>query len=508
MHDAAPTRARQSRLLPRLTLRVRLTLWVVAIFTLIHWGSGGVFWLYQRAAIKQMYRDLLSEKATAIAEPVATLLPGIPLSNLETIARRELRWEWFGRYRIDVLRPDGRSDVSGREDIFIASELPVAASLATRGVTFTTSALSTQDNPETGARRKHLAMLPIGAPNEPRLLVIEVSDAYAQRQLSLLRRVLLLAGAIGPLAATIAGWFIAGVAVAPLDRLRGFARNLGPESFGQELPFDKDDSTEVARLSREIEDARQRIQTAFQAQGRFLSNVSHEIKTPISVLMLEAQTLPRDNMPKAFTDFLDSAEEEMVRLGALVESFLTLTRVQDGKGVHRELECAANDLVIDSVDHCLPMAQQHHVRLSPRLLDSERDMDTIVCGEPELLRTMLDNLIRNAIRFSPNGEAIHITLERDADELRVCVLDRGPGIPDDQLEVIFDRFAQAEGGKRSGRGHGLGLEIARGIAELHGGDIAAGNREGGGACFTITLPVKIEQDDCDNEIDADETPED
>ncbi len=495
MDDAAPIREPRARLLPRLSLRVRLTLWVVAIFTLIHWGSGGVFWLYQSAAIKQMYRDLLSEKVEAIAEPVSSFLPGIQLSNLETIARRELRWGWVGRYRLDVLRPDGQSDVTGRDEIFNPSELPLATALAASGVTIKTVDVKQENNPDSTARAKHIAMMPVHHEGGSRLLVVEVSDAFAQRQLSLLRRVLLLAGAIGPLAALVAGWFIAGVAVAPLERLRGFARNLGPESIGQELSFDEDDTTEVARLSRELEDARQRIQAAFEAQGRFLSNVSHEIKTPISVLMLEAQTLPRENMPEAYRDFLDSAKEEMIRLGALVESFLTLTRVQDGKGVPRELEYGANDLVMDSVDHCLAMAQQHHVRLAPLLLESESDVDSVVRGEPELLRTMLDNLIRNAIRFSPKGEIIQITLERVADELSVCVLDRGPGIPDDQLEVIFDRFAQTEDGKRSGRGHGLGLEIARGIAELHGGDIAARNRGNGGACFLVTLPVKPDQND-------------
>jgi signal transduction histidine kinase len=144
---------------------------------------------------------------------------------------------------------------------------------------------------------------------------------------------------------------------------------------------------------------------------------------------------------------------------------------------------------MESFEHCLPMAQQYGVRLHPSLLDAEDEVDTNLMGEPALLQSMLDNLVRNAIRFSPEEGTVEIALERAGQVVRLSVRDRGKGIPEGRLDQIFDRFAQAPEERRRGRGHGLGLEIAQGIAELHGGSIRAENRSGGGAAFIVTLPV-------------------
>ncbi|MEZ6242074.1 MAG: HAMP domain-containing sensor histidine kinase [Phycisphaerales bacterium] len=497
---------RPSGLLPRLSLRLRLTLWVVAIFTLIQWTTGVIFWLYQRAAIREMYEAVLAEKAEPLSEGVSNLFPDdLHAANLNSLAQGELGWGVISRYALDVFDEAGKSQVLDRAPFVDAADLPIREALKTGAPAYTWLDLEPLGSTDPAAHSTATIVYPFEQDGRRYVLVIAASDAFAQRQLALLERVLALAGVIGPLAAGVAGWFIAGVAISPLERLRGFASRLGPESIGEALGVDEAESKEVARLSWELEEARQRIQAAFKAQERFLSNVSHEIKTPISVMLIEAQTLPREGLPEDVNAYLDSVEEEMLRLGRLVESFLTLTRVQDGKGLTRELEYPANDMVMDCVDHCLALAEQYRVRLSPRLLEGEHDADTIVCGEPELLRTLLDNLVRNAIRFSPQGQAVEISMQRVNASVLFHVQDRGPGIPPDQLTAIFDRFAQTEEEQRRGRGHGLGLEIAQGIAELHGGRIIADNREGGGAVFTVTLPVKEDEDDCpDVEADADE----
>lgn len=492
------TRGMPLGLLPRLSLRLRLTLWVVAIFTLIQWTTGFIFWLYQRSAIHDWYEVVLTQRAEPLSEAVAGLMPDIRAANLRTLAESQPGWGLMGRYTIDVFDEDGRSQVEDREPVVPAEALRIRETVDSRAPAFTWLTPEPPAGPEARTSARAAILHPFRQGGRWYVLVITAGDAFAERQLALLLRVLVLAGVIGPLAAGVAGWFIAGVAISPLERLRGFASRLGPDSIGEELGVDVRESTEVARLGRELEEARRRIQAAFRAQERFLSNVSHEIKTPISVMLVEAQTLPREGLSDDVNAYLDSVGEEMMRLGRLVESFLTLTRVQDGKGLTRELEYPANDLVMDSVDHCLAFAEQYHVRLSPRLLDAELDADTIVCGEPELLRTMLDNLVRNAIRFSPRGETVELSMRRVDSTVLLMVMDRGPGIPPDQLTAIFDRFAQSPDEQRRGRGHGLGLEIAQGIAELHGGVIVADNREGEGAVFTVTLPVKPEDEECED----------
>jgi signal transduction histidine kinase len=291
---------------------------------------------------------------------------------------------------------------------------------------------------------------------------------------------------IGLLAAALTGWFIAGIAVAPLERLGAVAKRLSPASISEKVEISSPD-LEVARLENELEQARRRIEAGFTAQSRFMLNVSHELKTPIAVLLTEIQTVEPGESSHAVRVVLASAVEEMRRLGRMIDSFLLLTSVRERGEPARADLYAVNELVMDSVDQCRPMAAQHEVTLRPHLLHGDH-LDAVVAGDHELLRTMLDNLVRNAVRFSPEPGRVDVEAATENSSVLLRVCDRGPGIPEDLLPRIFDRFAQATDERRRGRGHGLGLEIAQGIAELHGGAISVRNREAGGCEFTVRLP--------------------
>jgi signal transduction histidine kinase len=212
------------------------------------------------------------------------------------------------------------------------------------------------------------------------------------------------------------------------------------------------------------------------------------MKTPIAVLVTEAQTLHLEDQSDEIVRFVRSVEEEMLKLGQLVDSFLVLTRVREERAPSGVERLAVNDLVMDSLDDCQSLAMQYRVYLEPELIAEEALLDASVRGDPHLLRTMLNNLIRNAIRFSPECERVKIRAVCRAETVEISVRDRGSGIPEDLIDRIFDRFAQADGEKRRGRGHGLGLEIAQGIAELHDGFIEVRNCDDGGCAFTIRLP--------------------
>lgn len=123
-----------------------------------------------------------------------------------------------------------------------------------------------------------------------------------------------------------------------------------------------------------------------------------------------------------------------------------------------------------------------------QLPDGE-DLDVAVLGNCDLLRTVIDNLVRNAIRFTPKDGVVMVSAAVRDDRLTINVRDVGPGIPAELLPRIFDRFSQSKDELRRGRGHGLGLEIAMGITELHGGTIVARNVETGGCEFEVVLPV-------------------
>jgi signal transduction histidine kinase len=134
------------------------------------------------------------------------------------------------------------------------------------------------------------------------------------------------------------------------------------------------------------------------------------------------------------------------------------------------------------------MADQYQIVLAPHLCEDGEAPQ--VRGDPALMRTMIDNLVRNAVRFSPKGQTILVTASAEGREAVVRVRDYGSGIPEQIIGRIFDRFVQAPDEQRRGRGHGLGLEISQGIAELHGGRIGARNcpPPEGGCEFEVRLP--------------------
>ncbi len=294
---------------------------------------------------------------------------------------------------------------------------------------------------------------------------------------------------VGLLATAVAGWLIAGRVVRPIQRLSDYAHTLGPETLQQPIDVGSN-AVELARLQEELNQARRRLDAGLQAQERFVANVSHEIKTPIATVLAESEVLRRD--PSLSADvrrFLNSTEDEMRHLGRLVESFLMLTRVRHGQTVATSDELyPVNELVMESVRHCMPMARQYGVRIVPQLTYGD-GRDLLLRGDLELLRTMIDNLIRNAIRFSKRDDGVDLRVELAGDCICVHVRDFGPGLPPELIAHVFDRFAQAKGEERLGRGSGLGLEIAQGIAELHSGTIEVVNCTDTGCCFSIRLPL-------------------
>lgn len=478
---------------PRISLRIRLTLWVVAIFTLIQWTTGGVLWLYQQDAIHRVFDERLLERADDIVRRISGLLPGLDRAMLDDIAADQARYIRFESFGIDVLRGDGTSAVPGGPTVFDPGDIPVDELLATgqpRFLRIDPGRLSEAEMPSDGPARV-VAVSMLGADFDSYVLVVGTSDAFAQTQLMLVARIFLLSSLLGPLAAGISGWFIAGIAVAPFERLRTMASGLRPETLDRDLDVPIY-NTEIAELCDQLEDTRQRLRDAFGMQERFLTNVSHELKTPIAVILAEADTIARsEGLPGDASRFIDSTREEMRHLGKLIESLLALARLHEGHSQARMEPVTLNDLVMDTVEGCGLLARQEGVRVVTELGTGDAGLEAAVRGEPQLLRTMLDNLIRNAIRFTPRDGAVRVMVATEDGGGVIRVRDQGPGIPDSEIGSVFERFKQAANqreGPREG-GHGLGLSIAQGIAELHGGRIRAENLSEGGCEFWVFLPL-------------------
>jgi signal transduction histidine kinase len=247
---------------------------------------------------------------------------------------------------------------------------------------------------------------------------------------------------------------------------------------------------EAVALTNVINGMLDRLESAFRAQERFIADASHELKTPLSVVLAEAQVLlQQERAIEEYDQFVASAQDQLRQLVRLVDSLLTLTRADAGFPLFQQKTVSMNEIVMEAVERCEPLARHREVRLVPILAAPADDgTEANVNGDPALLRAVIDNLIRNAIRYSPVERAVEIEVAMDRAEVRVLVRDNGPGIPPEELDRVFERFFSIPRGEEPAQGAGLGLAIARGVATLHHGSITAVNRSGGGCEFTLRLP--------------------
>lgn len=470
-------------------MRLRLTLWVSVIITLVIWVTALLFWLYARESMNELEARRHAQVSSRIARDIELTIPGVTRDELNQFEDFAFRSNEFEYVFLDVYSVNGDSVVHGSDSYVPPEMLPLetAAGSIVPTVIDDESVFRIMNGRDGFDDLDAANLIPmVGSDGKPYLLLFATSNWFADTQLALVTRLIQGVFVISPLVGLVSGWFISGIAVAPIYRAQEIIQQMNPEMLQRPEAIETN-TNEVDELSREVRAARDRIRKAFESQERFLANVSHEIKTPIAVMLVESQTINLEGLPEEVADFVESVQDEMKRLGKLVESFLTLTRLKDGHDRSSGKLVSVNEIVMDSVEHCSPMARQHGVRLIPHLLDDEDQVELCLSGEPELLVTMLDNLVRNAIRFSKTSDKVQLDIEFLDMEVVLIVRDEGPGIPEDRIDHIFDRFSQA-GNERRGRGHGLGLTIAQGIAELHGGSISAQNTDPG--CeFRIKLPV-------------------
>ena len=467
-----------------LSLRARVTLWIVIAFAIVKVTLVLLILLYQQRAIHRAFDSAFADRVTIVSQDLSSRSGDIDETYLRGIALRETNNLYIQDFGILLFDPVSMQQIASYgEYTRILRDLAAERAGLQSGVSVYASYESELGTP------MRAAILKINLTGDRvAVLVMATSDRYTSSLTRTVGRVLLLSTpfTIGVIA--FVAWFVGGIAVRPLEQVRAFAENLRPEGLGK--PIDLDDSgSEVSELRHQLDGAMSRLDAAYQAQARFLANISHEIKTPISVVQSEADVLMMSKpTTKEYEAFVRSTGEEMQRLGRMVESFLLLTRVQHGESRVRRSLLDVNDIVMEAFEQSLGMARQYKVKIEPQLCSDENDLK--ILGNEDLLVTAINNLVRNAIRFSPEGGTVSLTCQREGNSAVLLITDQGPGIPPDLLPRLFEPFTQASSERQRGRGTGLGLQIAKGIAELHGGDITVRNLDQG--CeFTLEIPEDL-----------------
>jgi len=265
----------------------------------------------------------------------------------------------------------------------------------------------------------------------------------------------------------------------PLDRLRGAVHDLGQTAYQQNslarLATRRD---ELGLLAKDFNRMGERLQGLIGSQRQLLRDVSHELRSPLARLRIAL----------ALTERADAAEREKLwprlgqecdRLEALISEILALARLDADPGAAQPVDLRA----------LLGKLQEDARLTTPQQpLQIELDQGVQLEGWPDMLERALDNLLRNALRFSPVDQPVVIDVQRQGQDVLLSVRDHGPGVASEYLRQLGEPFFRAPG--QSGSGHGLGLAIARRAAQRHGGELLLSNHPEGGFVATLRLPAR------------------
>jgi two-component system OmpR family sensor kinase len=295
---------------------------------------------------------------------------------------------------------------------------------------------------------------------------------------------LAIAAPIGLALSTLGALWLSRRALAPVDRAISAAREITVENLDRRIEVPERDD-ELRTLVTALNDLLDRLERGHRALAMFAADASHELRTPIAAITSELEVaLRRPRSPDEWAQSARTALGELRRLARVVDSLLRFARA-DAPGTANPQQVELAGLVDDVTAMHASAAREAGVELVALC-----DTDVHIHGDADMLSTAISNLVANAIRYTPRGGAITASIELADGAAHVHVDDTGRGLAPEELDAIFRPFARGTQGRSAdAAGLGLGLPIARKIAERHGGAIAARNRPSGGARFSIRLPL-------------------
>lgn len=449
--------------MPRASLRVRLTAWNAALVMATIAGLGLATYMLLSQALLRRVDGMLDFEFEEAAERLvhgesAKVLTDLPAAFHEV-------------YLLRILDPEGRVEV---ESAGLAGlPLPPEADRV--------------DGPSSHAD----ARIPgvgrcrvVSGTVEGRVVQIATPLKSYEQDLAALRGVLWTILPAGLAFSTLGGYWLAGRTLAPVGWMTEAARRISAANLGERIEVVHEDD-ELGRLATTLNAMLDRIDRAFVAARRFTADAAHELKTPLASLRAEVEValiLPRSS--DDYRDALRSVVEEAERLSRLAERLLILSAEDAGVELPRR-SFRLDEVVREAAEHASEAADRAGL-----MLELQELPESVVAGDRDLIRQVFDNLLENALKYTPAGGAVRVRGRHDEGRAVVEVIDTGLGIPPEAIQRVFDRFYRVDvsRSRRTG-GTGLGLSIVRAVVERHGGTADAESTPGRGSTFRVSLPV-------------------
>ncbi len=283
----------------------------------------------------------------------------------------------------------------------------------------------------------------------------------------------------------IGGWFLAHKSLRPVDAVTKAAREITAQNLNRRLPTHHVDD-EISRLTEQFNDMIGRLQASFAEIRQFSADASHELRTPLTIMRGEIEVALRNrHLPDAPRDLLESIHHELIRLSSIVDSLMTLVRSDSGRLAFNFEPVHLGPMIEELTEDAKLLAKPKNITVNLTRCDH-----ISINGDATRLKQLFLNLIDNAIKYTAPQGKVAIALERRDGSASVSVKESGIGSPRKHQRKVFERFYRV-GRSRSNNvpGSGLGLSIAKWIAEAHHGSIEVKSREKKGSTFVVTLPL-------------------
>ena len=293
---------------------------------------------------------------------------------------------------------------------------------------------------------------------------------------------LLMAAAIAMILASIIGYLFARSLVRPVKRISDTAEAIKEGDFKARTNLTGDD--EIARLGQTFDAMADNIEQSYELERRLTTDVAHELRTPLMAIQSTVEAMV-DGVFPANEEHLAVVNSEVQRLSRLVDSLLKLSRLENRSNAMKAELVDVGELI-----SAIVMTHQAYVEDSGLSLEYHADPDTYVMGDPDMIRQATANLISNAVRYTPEGGHITVSVKRGDAMASIAVQDTGIGLSPDEAKMVFQRFWRADAGRnRASGGLGIGLSVVKEIVDRHEGWVEVDGRKNEGACFTIYIPL-------------------
>lgn len=479
------------------SVRIRLTLWYAGVLALVLVVLAFATYLILRESTAKRADSNLAELADGFLTTLqAETKDESGPDELKRGALQAITEHRFRDYFYAVLDPDGAVVASSRD---LPSVDPTASPEESSRILdpdFLRKLVQSSSRSDRvfrnlkGERGGYRAYVRPFAENGQTYTLVVLQSLHPQKEMyEELAQTFSLVIPIAVLLASVGGYFLARKSLAPVVAMSTQAGRIGAATLHERLPV-QNEKDELGHLARSFNQLLDRLDQSFDRQRRFMADASHELRTPVAILRGEAEVaLARpDRAPQEYRESLAVLRAESQRLTHIVEDLFTLARADAGQYPLSPHDFYLDELVADCTHSTRTLALAKRITLN---CDAAQELP--IHADEALLRRMILNLLDNAIKYTPEGGSVSVACRLEGGEYALSITDTGPGIPAELQPRIFERFFRADKARthaeNDGGGAGLGLSIARWIAEAHHGRLELARSDATGSTFAAYLPA-------------------